>query len=216
MQIPGYAVPRCGYAERSGRPKRGERILDAAMRVVPHPRHRRGRRGRDHARCRPDPRRLLRALRLQGGVGGGGFRGLAGPSAARWERISQDTDRAAALARIVDCYLDPAHVAASGAGCVLTTLGPGDGDAAGARAGDHRVGSPDGRCVGRAACLGGDVERALAVLSTMVGAVVLARPSDDPEPRPPSSWLQPRKIRRVACACRPGEPHDSWRFEVRC
>ena len=45
-------------------------------------------------------------------------------SAARWERISQEADPATALARIVDSYLDPAHVAAVEHGCVLATLGP--------------------------------------------------------------------------------------------
>ena len=45
-------------------------------------------------------------------------------SAARWERISQEADPATALARIVDSYLDPAHVAAAEHGCVLATLGP--------------------------------------------------------------------------------------------
>ena len=45
-------------------------------------------------------------------------------SAVRWERISQEADPAAALARIVDSYLDPAHVAAAEHGCVLATLGP--------------------------------------------------------------------------------------------
>ena len=45
-------------------------------------------------------------------------------SAARWERISQEADPATALARIVESYLDPAHVAAAEHGCVLATLGP--------------------------------------------------------------------------------------------
>src|SRR5258708_9534955 len=34
-------------------------------------------------------------------------------SAERWERISQEADPATALARIVESYLDPAHVAAA-------------------------------------------------------------------------------------------------------
>ena len=45
-------------------------------------------------------------------------------SAARWERISQEDDPPAALARIVESYLDPAHVAAIEHSCVLATLGP--------------------------------------------------------------------------------------------
>src|SRR6478735_8507999 len=39
-------------------------------------------------------------------------------AAARWERISHETDPATALARIVQSYLDPAHVAAVEHGCV--------------------------------------------------------------------------------------------------
>jgi hypothetical protein len=34
-------------------------------------------------------------------------------SAARWERISEEADPATALARIVEAYLDPAHIAAA-------------------------------------------------------------------------------------------------------
>ncbi len=45
-------------------------------------------------------------------------------AAARWERISQEDDSRTALAKIVEAYLDPAHVAASEQGCMLTTLGP--------------------------------------------------------------------------------------------
>src|SRR5215475_752830 len=44
-------------------------------------------------------------------------------SAARWERISEEEAPPAALARIVDGYLDPAHVAAMERSCVLATLG---------------------------------------------------------------------------------------------
>jgi TetR/AcrR family transcriptional repressor of nem operon len=91
-------------------------------------------------------------------------------SAERWERVSD----AEGLTGIVDSYLDPAHVAAAERGCVLTTLGP---DVA------RRPGAWEalGKSVERMAAV---LERlspergragALAALSTMVGAVVLAR-----------------------------------------
>jgi TetR/AcrR family transcriptional repressor of nem operon len=101
-------------------------------------------------------------------------------SAARWERISQDGDHATALARIVDSYLDPAHVAASETGCVLTTLGPEMArrhESRGAITGSiRRMADALTRCLP-----GHRRPLALAALSTMVGAVVLARLSDDPE-----------------------------------
>ncbi len=101
-------------------------------------------------------------------------------SAARWERLSQDSDGAAALAGIVDSYLDPAHVAASETGCVLTTLGP---EMARRRASRSAItGSIRRMADALTRCLPGHRRpRALAALSTMVGAVVLARLSDDPE-----------------------------------
>jgi TetR/AcrR family transcriptional regulator, transcriptional repressor for nem operon len=101
-------------------------------------------------------------------------------SADRWERISQEGDRDAALARIVESYLDPAHVAAAERGCVLATLGPEI-----ARRGEvrtaitvsiRRMASALTRCLPR-----GSRQRALATLSGMVGAVVLARLTDDPD-----------------------------------
>jgi AcrR family transcriptional regulator len=100
-------------------------------------------------------------------------------SAAKWESISQEADAASALARIVEPYLDPTHVAAAEQGCVLTTLGP---EVARRKeikpaitASIRRMVDALARCVP-----GRRRERALAALSTMVGAVVLARLSDDP------------------------------------
>jgi TetR/AcrR family transcriptional repressor of nem operon len=97
-------------------------------------------------------------------------------AAVRWERIGA----AEGLAAIVDSYLDPAHVAATERGCVLTTIGP------------DVARRPEAR-----AALGHSVERmvtalqhaapqsgragALAMLSTLVGAVVLARLAPDEE-----------------------------------
>ena len=93
--------------------------------------------------------------------------------------ISQDADQATALERIVDSYLDPAHVAAAERGCMLTTLGP------------EMARRPESRGAitnsirrmtdALARCLPGRRrQRALAALSAMVGAVVLARLSDNP------------------------------------
>ena len=99
-------------------------------------------------------------------------------SAARWERISQEADPATALARIVESYLDPAHVAAAEHGCVLATLGPEMARRQDARpaitASIRRMLDALARCLP-----GRRRHRALATLSAMVGAVVLARLCDD-------------------------------------
>jgi TetR/AcrR family transcriptional repressor of nem operon len=101
-------------------------------------------------------------------------------SAARWERISQEDDSSTALTKIVEAYLDPAHIAASEHGCMLATLGPEV-----ARRLDSRPAITDSirrMADSLARCLPGQGRRdALATLSGMVGAVVLARLSDDPE-----------------------------------
>jgi TetR/AcrR family transcriptional repressor of nem operon len=103
-----------------------------------------------------------------------------GRAAARWERISQEEDSRTALAKIVETYLDPAHIATSEHGCMLTTLGPEV-----ARRVDSRpaiTNSIRRMADALARCLPGHDRRdALATLSGMVGAVVLARLSDDPE-----------------------------------
>lgn len=99
-------------------------------------------------------------------------------SAARWEAISQGDDHHAALGRIVGSYLDPAHVAAAERGCVLTTLGPEIARRSTVRpaitTSIRRMAEALLRCLP-----GRRRKRALAVLATMVGAVVLARLSDD-------------------------------------
>ena len=103
---------------------------------------------------------------------------LAG-AAARWERISRDENASTALARIVDAYLDPTHVAAAEQGCVLTMLGPEVARRAGSRpaitASIRQMADALARCLP-----GRDRRAALATFSAMVGAVVLARLSDDP------------------------------------
>ncbi|HEX5325320.1 MAG TPA: TetR family transcriptional regulator [Acetobacteraceae bacterium] len=101
-------------------------------------------------------------------------------SAARWERISQDPDHAAALARIIGPYLDFAHVAATENGCLLPALGAEIARRPEARPGItaalHRMVDALARCLP-----GRKRERALAALSCMVGAVLLARLSEDPD-----------------------------------
>jgi TetR/AcrR family transcriptional repressor of nem operon len=101
-------------------------------------------------------------------------------SAARWERIAEEDAPDAALRRIVGSYLDPAHVAEVQRGCVLTTLGQEVARRPEARPGiaaSVRVMADVlGRCLPE-----GDDARALAALSTMVGAVVLARLADSPD-----------------------------------
>lgn len=100
-------------------------------------------------------------------------------SAARWERISHNEEPAEALRRIVGAYLDPAHLTAVESGCVLATLGPEMARRPEARAGIagsiRAMLAALGRCMPDA-----PPERANAALSAMVGAVVLARLTDDP------------------------------------
>lgn len=100
-------------------------------------------------------------------------------AAARWERISQEAESAAALRRIVASYLDPAHVAAVQQGCVLATLGPEV-----ARRPESRpaiTASMRTMLAALTRCLPGRRRQpAVAALATMVGAVVLARLADEP------------------------------------
>jgi TetR/AcrR family transcriptional repressor of nem operon len=100
-------------------------------------------------------------------------------SADRWERISQEVDADAALSRIVDSYLDPVHVAMAERACVLTTLGPEVARRPGMR---PAISVSIRRMIGALArCLPGrSRERALGTLTSMVGAVVLARLADEP------------------------------------
>jgi TetR/AcrR family transcriptional repressor of nem operon len=100
-------------------------------------------------------------------------------SAARWERISEEEAPPAALARIVDGYLDPAHVAAMERSCVLATLGA---EVARRRDAHPAITASIRRMLDvLTRCLPGRRrQRAFEVLSAMVGAVVLARLCDDP------------------------------------
>jgi TetR/AcrR family transcriptional repressor of nem operon len=104
---------------------------------------------------------------------------LLATAADRWQALSRLADREAALDTIVRSYLDPEHVARDH-GCPLTTLGPEVARRAGSRA--AILDSLRGMIDALTRCLPGRKrQRALASLSTMVGAVVLARLTDDPE-----------------------------------
>jgi TetR/AcrR family transcriptional regulator, transcriptional repressor for nem operon len=99
-------------------------------------------------------------------------------AAAKWDEISRDPDRGAALESIVRYYLDPTRVATAHC-CPLTTLGP---DVARRSTSKAAV---SGALVGMLEALarvlpGRKRQKALAALSTMVGAVVLSRLADDP------------------------------------
>jgi TetR/AcrR family transcriptional regulator, transcriptional repressor for nem operon len=101
-------------------------------------------------------------------------------AAARWDRISREPDRTAALAHIVGSYLDPEHVAAVSQGCMLTTLGPEVARRPGSRGGITQAMRTMLDALTR--CLPGRRrDHAVTALSTMVGAVVLARIADDPD-----------------------------------
>ena len=99
-------------------------------------------------------------------------------SAARWETIAREQPEDG-YARIVESYLDPAHVAGRERGCLLAALGPEVARRPAARPG---VTAAIRAMLGALArCVPGQRrERAAATLCTLVGAVVLARASDDP------------------------------------
>lgn len=105
-------------------------------------------------------------------------RSLLEKAASKWDRISRSPDREAALDAIVRHYLDPERVASARC-CPLTTLGP---DVARRSTSREAIGGALHRMLDALTrCLPGRKrQRALAALSTMVGAVVLARLADDP------------------------------------
>ncbi len=100
-------------------------------------------------------------------------------AAARWDRISQEQPPAEALQQIVGAYLDPAHVAVAERGCVLTTLGPEVARRPESRPALTRSIRAMTQALARCLPDGGE-GRAMVALSTMVGAVVLARLADEP------------------------------------
>ncbi|MFL5284537.1 MAG: TetR/AcrR family transcriptional regulator [Rhodopila sp.] len=100
-------------------------------------------------------------------------------AAHTWDDISRSGDRDAALRKIVLHYLNPERVA-SGLCCPLTSLGP---DVARRSASREAIGGAlHGMLDALTRLMPGRrrQERALTALSTMVGAVVLARLADDP------------------------------------
>lgn len=103
-----------------------------------------------------------------------------GHSAARWEAARARHGPEQALARIVESYLSDAHLQQSERGCIVPTLGAELARRPGSRPAltDAVKGMVEtlARCLPRRRAR----ERALAGLSCMVGAVVLARLSSDP------------------------------------
>lgn len=98
-------------------------------------------------------------------------------AAAKWDNISRSGDRDAALRRIVSDYLDPDRTASSRC-CPLTTLGPDVARSSSKEAVGHALrGMLDALT---RVMPGRRRQKAVAALSTMVGAVVLSRLADDP------------------------------------
>jgi len=99
-------------------------------------------------------------------------------AADKWQHLSRSRDREAALEQIVTYYLDPGRVA-SGNCCALTTLGT---DVARRAASREAIGGALRDMLDALARVlpGRKKQKALASLSTMVGAVVLSRLADDP------------------------------------
>lgn len=97
-------------------------------------------------------------------------------SAARWTEYAAEPDKAGALRRIVEPYLSVDH-ARSANGCPLTTLAA---EASRRSAARHAMDLPlQDMLAALEQCLP-DAGQAPAALATMVGAVTLARLSDDP------------------------------------
>ena len=103
-------------------------------------------------------------------------------SAARWAEIAESEGREEALVRIVASYLSEEHLASPERGCIVPVLGPELARRAASR--PALTQAVRGMVTALARCLlrgrRPARERALAALSTMVGAVLLARLSADP------------------------------------
>jgi TetR/AcrR family transcriptional repressor of nem operon len=99
-------------------------------------------------------------------------------AAEKWDDLSRSADPQTALTQIVQAYLDSDRVASARC-CALTTLGA---DVARRPSSRTAIGGALRRMLeALARCLPGQRrDRAMAILSTMVGAVVLARLADDP------------------------------------
>lgn len=105
-------------------------------------------------------------------------RSLLEQAAGSWNHISRSHDRRSALTRIVTAYLNPGRVSA-GLCCPLTTLGSDVARRDASRGAIHTA--LDGMIEALTRCMPGRRrQRALATLSTLIGAVVLARLAKDP------------------------------------
>jgi TetR/AcrR family transcriptional repressor of nem operon len=131
-------------------------------------------------------------------------------AARKWDEISRSPDREVALQRIVRHYLDPIHVASAHC-CPLTTLGP---DVARRSSSREAIGGAlNGMLDALTRVLPGRKrQKALASLSTMVGAVVLSRLADDPalaeaflQAAADTVLMQKQKTNRVELSAEPGD-----------
>ena len=124
-------------------------------------------------------------------------RSLLAQSAAKWDAIGRSHGRGAALEQIVIAYLDPVR-AVAGTGCPLTTLGP---DVARRPASRAAIGGALRDMLNTLATVLPPRRRggALAALSTLAGAVMLSRLTDDPA-------LAGAFLQAAADAILPGKP----------
>ena len=128
-------------------------------------------------RGRADPRRLLQALRLARRARRGGRRARVRASARRTADALDGAEDP--LAAFADFYLSAAHRDGAADGCAVAGLGP---DAA---RGDERIRAQFEAGVqgylARLEDMLGSRDDAVVALSSMVGALLLARAVDDPE-----------------------------------
>jgi len=144
---------------------------------------RRRRRGRHHAGGWSDPRRLLRPLRLKADLAAQACAAALGRTTDKWEAMTAGRSEDG-LAEIVQSYLSKRHRDDPGSGCVFAALG---GEVArrsdavrttvtrGVRA---QLGILEKVVGGRSKAE--RREQAVAALSGLVGAMVVARLVDDP------------------------------------
>jgi AcrR family transcriptional regulator len=97
-------------------------------------------------------------------------------SAARWSGYAETLDPQQALRRIVEPYLSPDHADSANA-CVLTTLSH---EAARRPSARHAMDAPLHEMLAALRTCLPDPDQAPAALATMVGAVTLARMTEDP------------------------------------
>ncbi len=148
----------------------------------------RGLRWRQRCRCDgrggPDPWRLLRPFRLEGGIGGGGLR--HGPDAPG-RLLAQPAGRDCAstsLAAIADSYLTTHHRDNPGRGCLFAAFGGEVGRQplpVRSKVGDGLqayVAKLAGLLPGRGAAR--RREQAIAAMAGFVGAMILSRAVSDP------------------------------------